>query len=195
VIEQAPASDADYLLLDGLLARLRRSGSEHDALKQAIAITPYSNALYENLAARQVAAGKMSDGLATVKLGLELFPEDAALRSLAQQTSADGITQQGIILFKQGSMQAAMAQFRAAVQANPGDAVAHDYIGVILAESGRLNEAIVEFDQAIRLNPGLPDPHFHLGLPTNRQGGPTMRSPNIRKRCGSIQRCWRRNTA
>jgi len=170
VIEQAPASDADYLLLDGLLARSGDPEASIDALKQAIAITPYSNALYENLAARQVAAGKMSDGLATVKLGLELFPEDAALRSLAQQTSADGITQQGIILFKQGNMQAAMAQFRAAVQANPGDAVAHDYIGVILAESGRLNEAIVEFDQAIRLNPGLPDPHFHLGLAYKQTG-------------------------
>ncbi len=98
---------------------------------------------------------RSSDGLATIHRGLELFPEDAALRSAAQQTSADGITQQGIAQFKQGNMQAAMGQFRAAVQANPNDAVAHDYIGVILAESGRLNEAIAEFDQATRLDPAF----------------------------------------
>jgi tetratricopeptide (TPR) repeat protein len=170
VIEQASASDSDYLLLDGFLARSGNPEASIDALKQAIAITPYSNALYESMAARQMAAGKMSDGLATIKRGLELFPEDAALRELEQQTSAGGLAQQGIVQFKQGNMQAAMGQFRAAVQANPKDGVAHDYIGVILGESGRLNEAIVEFDQAIRLDPGLPDPHFHLGLAYKETG-------------------------
>jgi tetratricopeptide (TPR) repeat protein len=170
VTEQASASDSDYLLLDGLLVRSGNPKASIAALKQAISIAPYSNALYENLAARQMAAGDMNDGLATIKHGLELFPEDAALRDLAQQPSAEGLTQLGIVQFKQGNMQAAMDQFRAAVQTNPNDAVAHDYIGVILGESGRLNEAIVEFDQAIRLDAGLPDPHFHLGLAYKQTG-------------------------
>ena len=170
VIAQASASDSDYLLLDGLLARSGNPEASIDPLKQAIAATPYSSALYENLAARLMAAGNLSDGLATIKRGLELFPENAALRELEQQTSADGLVQQGIAQFKQGNMQAAMGQFRAAVQANPNHAVAHDYIGVILGESGKLNEAIVEFDQAIRLDPRLPDPHFHLGLAYKQTG-------------------------
>jgi len=170
VVERGSASDSDYLLLDGFLARSGDLPASVDMLKQAVSITPYSNVLYENLAGRQMATGNMSDGLATLQRGLELFPEDAALRSLAQQTSADGLTQQGIIQFKQGNMQGAMTQFRAAVQANPSDAVAHDYIGVILGEAGKLNEAIVEFDQAIRLDPRLPDPHFHLGLAYKQTG-------------------------
>ncbi len=170
VIEQGPASDSDYLLLDGFLARSGSLEASVAVLKQAISIAPYSNALYENLAARQFAAGNAGEGLATLKRGLELFPEDAALRGMEQQTSADGLVQQGITQFKQGNLQTAMRQFRAAVQANPNHAVAHDYIGVILGESGKLNEAIVEFDQAIRLDPRLPDPHFHLGLAYKQTG-------------------------
>ncbi len=170
LIEQGSGSDSEYLLLDGFLGRSGNLEASIAALKEAISRTPYSNALYESLAARQLAAGNTSEGLVTIKRGLELFPEDAALRGLGEQTSADGLTQQGIAQFKQGNMQAAMGQFRAAVESNPGDAVAHDYIGVILGESGRLNEAIVEFDQAIRLDPGLPDPHFHLGLAYKQTG-------------------------
>jgi len=169
-IQQGSASDSDYLLLDGFLARSGDLTASIHALKRAVSITPYSNALYQNLAARQLAAGDMSEGLATIQRGLKLFPEDDALRSLAQRTSADGLTQRGIIQFKQGDRQAAMAQFQAAVQSNPSDAVAHDYIGVILGEAGKLNEAIVEFDHAIRLHPELPDPHFHLGLAYKQTG-------------------------
>jgi len=170
VIEQGPASDSDYVLLDGFLARSGNPAASIAVLKQAISLTPYSNVLYDKLAARQFAAGDVSEGRGTLKRALELFPEDAALRGLEQQTSADGLVQQGIAQFQQGNMQAAMAQFRAAVEANPNHAVAHDYIGVILGESGKLNEAIVEFDQAIRLDPRLPDPHFHLGLAYKQTG-------------------------
>jgi tetratricopeptide (TPR) repeat protein len=170
VIEQGSASDSDYLLLDGLLARSGDTNASVDLLKQAISNAPYNNALYESLSARQMAAGNIIDGMATLKHGLELFPEDTALRGLEQQTSAGGLLQQGVAQFKQGNLQAAMDRFQAAVQVNPRDARAHDYIGVILGESGKLNEAIVEFDQAIRLDPGVSDSHFHLGLAYKQTG-------------------------
>jgi tetratricopeptide (TPR) repeat protein len=175
VIEQGSASDSDYLLLDGFLARSGNPQASIDVLKQAIVRTPYSNSLYESLAARQLSAGNASEGLVTIKRGLELFPEDAVLRGVELrgtpwQMPANGLLDQGIAQFKQGNLQAAMAQFQAAVQANPNDAVAHDYIGVILGESGKLNDAIAEFDQAVRLDPGLADPHFHLGLAYKQSG-------------------------
>jgi hypothetical protein len=40
------------LLLDGFLARAGDPTASIDALKQAVSITPYSNTLYQNLAAR-----------------------------------------------------------------------------------------------------------------------------------------------
>ncbi|MGH9538391.1 MAG: tetratricopeptide repeat protein, partial [Terriglobales bacterium] len=170
VIEQPSASDSDYLLLDGFLARSGNLAASIDLLKQAISVTPYSSALYESLAARQVSAGNAGDAVATIKHGLELFPEDAALRGMSQQISSDGLVQEGIARFKQGNLQSAMEAFQAAARANPDSAVAHDYIGVILGESGKLTEAIAEFDQAVRLDPNLPDPHFHLGLAYKQTG-------------------------
>jgi tetratricopeptide (TPR) repeat protein len=169
-IEQGSASDSDYLLLDGFLARSGNLQASIGVLKQAISITPFSNTLYESLATRQLAAGNTNDGLATVKHGLELFPEDAALRGMSQQSADNSLVREGIALFKQGNSQGAMEKFQAAAHANPNNAVAHDYIGMILGESGKLNEAIAEFDEAVRLDPGLPDPHFHLGLAYKQTG-------------------------
>jgi len=163
-------SDSDYLLLDGFLARSGSLDASVDLLRKGIAITPYSNALYESLAKRELAAGNSTDGLATIQRGLELFPEDSALRSLQQQEVAKGLVQEGIAQFKQGDVRAAMEKFHTAVQTNPDDAVAHDYIGVIQGESGMLDEAIAEFRQAASLDSTFADPHFHLGLAYSRTG-------------------------
>ena len=102
---------------------------------------------------------------------------------------------EGIAQLKQGHVQEALTEFRAAVAAYPADAVSHDYIGVILAESGQLDQALAEFDQAARLQPVLPDPHFHLGLAYERTGGLVRPSPNITRPCALIRRCSKPATA
>jgi tetratricopeptide (TPR) repeat protein len=170
VIAQGSTSDSDYLLLDGFLARSGNLRACIEVLKKGISITPYSNSLYESLASRQLTAGNAADGMATLQRGLDLFPEDSILRDAQQRALSDRFVREGIVRFKQGNHQGALDKFRAAVQANPRDAVAHDYIGIIQGESGMLEEAITEFLQASRLDHAFPEPHFHLGLAYSRNG-------------------------
>jgi tetratricopeptide (TPR) repeat protein len=169
-IEQGAISDSDYLLLDGFLARSGDLAGCIQLLQKAILVTPYSSALYERLTLRDLAAGKTDDGSATLERGLKLFPEDSAVRDLHQESEADALVQQGTTELKRGNSQAPMDTFRASMQTNPANAVAHDYIGVILAESGSLTEAMAEFQKAARLDHSLAEPHFHLGLAASRMG-------------------------
>jgi len=164
VIESGSTSDADFLLLDEFLARSGNLGGSIATLKKGLSVAPFSNSLYENLVTRQLAAGVLADAGTTLRKGLELFPEDSALRGLQQQAFLNDHLQQGIARFKEGSYAAALQEFQAALASNPSDAVAHDYVGIILGESGQLHEAIAEFEQASRLDHTLAEPHAHLGL-------------------------------
>ena len=170
VVARGSASDSDYLLLDQFLARSGNLAESIDVLKKGISTAPYSNSLYDSLAHRQLSAGNISEGRATLTRGLELFPEDSTLRSMQQQTEGNRHVQEGIARLKKGDSQSALNEFQAAVQADPGNAVAHDYIGVIEGEAGKLEVAVAEFQQATRLDHALADPHFHLGLAYSRMG-------------------------
>ena len=156
--------DSDYLLLETLLARSGQTQASIDALRKGLTLAPYSNALYGDLAVRELAAGNSESASQVIQRGLELFPEDPALHEAQQQMEADARLQQGIALLKQGDSQGAMKEFQAAAELNPQNAPAHDYMGMILGEAGKLNEAFAEFEQAERLDPTLAEPHFHLGL-------------------------------
>jgi tetratricopeptide (TPR) repeat protein len=163
VVDRGPTSESDYLLLDGLLARSGDLTGSIDVLKKGLALSPFSNSLYESLVARQQAIGATADAAATASKALELFPEDKVLRTARQTASADHI-QQGIAHFKQGDLQSAVKEFQAAIEADPQNAVAHDYIGIVSGESGNLTEATSEFQQAAQLDHNFAEPHAHLAL-------------------------------
>ena len=91
VIDQGSTSAYDYLLLDGLLVRTGNAAGSIDLLKKGISIAPYEQAFYENLAARQLSSGDSAEGVATIRRGLELFPEDSVLREMEEQAVARGL--------------------------------------------------------------------------------------------------------
>lgn len=163
VVDRGSTAESDYLLLDGLLARQGDLAGSIDILKKGLAVSPFSNSLYENLVARQQAIGAMADSLATLHKGLELFPEDPALRSFQQRMYADHM-QQGLALLKEGDFGRAVEEFRAAADANPRDAAAHDYIGIALGESWNLADATSEFQQAVQIDSTFAEPRAHLAL-------------------------------
>jgi tetratricopeptide (TPR) repeat protein len=169
VVNLGSTSESDYLLLDGLLARSGELAGSIDALKKGIAVVPFSASLYENLVTRQRAIGATTEATATVKKGLELFPEDTALRNVQQAVSANHL-QQGIARFKQGDFQTAMKEFLAALDSNPRNAVAHDYIGIVFGESGNLRDAMTEFQQAAQLDHVFAQPHVHMALVYGKTG-------------------------
>ena len=52
---------------------------------------------------------------------------------------------------------------RAAIQANPEDALAHFFLGSMLLTSGQVDQAIAEWERARQLNPKIPVLHANLG--------------------------------
>lgn len=170
VVKDGSDSDSDYLLLDDFLARADKLPEAIDVLKKGLSVAPYSNALYEKLAAQEFSVGDATEAKLTLQKALVLFPEDSALQNMQSQISANDHLREGIALFQRGNTQAAMDAFQAAVKADPANATAHDYLGVVFGESGQLNQAMDEFQQAVHLAPALPQPHFHLGLAYEKTG-------------------------
>ena len=91
VIDEGSTSSYDYLLLDSLLTRTGNTAGSIALLKKAISISPYEQSFYENLAVRQFSSGNAAEGVATIRRGLELFPEDSVLREMQEQAVARGL--------------------------------------------------------------------------------------------------------
>jgi tetratricopeptide (TPR) repeat protein len=56
-----------------------------------------------------------------------------------------------------------MANYRKAIELDPGDGLHHYNYGLVLYEVGRKDEAIAEFKKAIQFAPGFASPHILLG--------------------------------
>ena len=91
VIDEGSTSSYDYLLLDSLLTRTGNTAGSIVLLMKAISISPYEQSFYENLAVRQFSSGSTAEGVATIRRGLELFPEDSVLREMQEQAVARGL--------------------------------------------------------------------------------------------------------
>ena len=77
---------------------------------------------------------------------------------------------QGVALQQQGQLEAAIAQYQAAIRLNPNLAEAHLNLGVALAVQGKLPEAIASYQEAIGANPNLAEAHHNLGNALAQQG-------------------------
>ncbi len=69
-----------------------------------------------------------------------------------------------------GDFASAERDFRSAVEAAPGSAVAHSKLGVALAQQDHLEEAISEFTKAIALTPGYAPAYSNLGNAYREKG-------------------------
>ena len=168
-LEGDSSSDSGYLLLEGFLARSGDLSGSVEVLKKGIGAFPFSDALYQALAVRQLSGGNVTES-AAIQHGLELFPENAVLREANARLSSDNDLQQAQAKFKQGDVEGATAELQAAIEADPKNARAHDALGIVLGESGKLDEATIEFQKAAEIDPAFPDPHFHLGLAYLKKG-------------------------
>src|SRR5512135_1990900 len=110
-------------------------------------------------------------------------PLDWLHRSLGEAPNTRGLVKQveaavdeertahiclGIALAGQGRPDAAIDEFRAALELQPDDAAAHYNLGTALAGQGQVDAAIVEYRAAIRLRPD--DAAAHTGLGTALAG-------------------------
>ena len=65
-------------------------------------------------------------------------------------------------LFEQGRTDLAEKELRRGLEANPGFATAHSFLGICLVRLGRVDEAVAEAEEGIRLKPNLAYSHFAL---------------------------------
>jgi tetratricopeptide (TPR) repeat protein len=67
-------------------------------------------------------------------------------------------------LVQKGEYEEGVAEWRKALELNPGQAVIHLNMGVALARSGKPGEAIAEYRKALEINPEAADVHYRLGI-------------------------------
>jgi tetratricopeptide (TPR) repeat protein len=70
----------------------------------------------------------------------------------------------GNALAKRGNKSQAIAEYRKALQINPGYKVAHYNLGIALSDSGKTDEAVAEYRVALRLDPNYAEAHNNLGV-------------------------------
>jgi len=76
----------------------------------------------------------------------------------------------GLELAGKGDIDAAIQEYRTAIQIRPRYAYPYNNLGNILADKGDLNSAIQEYRQALRLNPNYADAHYNFGNALAKKG-------------------------
>ena len=135
---------------------LKRRGSAFpllpDSLRPQGADVLKSPVIYEAEGIRALRDGDWATAAAAFRQGLELQPEDAALRHRL-----------GSALYAAGDTVSATREFEDVVRRSPAFVKAHVSLGVILNLSGRYREAVGRFSAAIRADPNFPEGHLGLG--------------------------------
>ncbi len=106
-------------------------------------------------------AGGWAEAAALFHKGLELEPENLALRH-----------QRALALGRMGETDAAIAEFEAVVRQSPTYAQAHYSLGVIFARQERPEEAASRFALAVRHNSNHVEAHMGLALSLEALGRP-----------------------
>jgi tetratricopeptide (TPR) repeat protein len=137
-------------------AHLKRRGSTvprvPDSLRPQAVDALKSPATYEAEGIRALRDADWTAAAAAFRQGLELQPDDAALRHRL-----------GSALYAAGDVAGAAKEFEAVVRRSPKFVKAHVSLGVILHLSGRYPEAVTRFTAAIAADPNFPEGHLGLG--------------------------------
>lgn len=97
--------------------------------------------------------GKNDEAKRLNELAASMIPEDSDVHA-----------QEGILLWRAGDKEAALAHFREAERLTPMNAIIHHKMGVLLSELNRLTEARAELEEAISLDPTMANLYFDFGI-------------------------------
>jgi Flp pilus assembly protein TadD len=76
----------------------------------------------------------------------------------------------GAMLQERGDVPGAEAQYEAALQLRPGDAVVNNALGGVLLASGQVDEAVAHLTASLKARPDYFDAHYNLGHALAEQG-------------------------
>jgi tetratricopeptide (TPR) repeat protein len=77
---------------------------------------------------------------------------------------ADACSNRGTDLLRRGQLDAAIAEFRTAIELFPEHAQAHNNLGVALGRHGNVDDAVSQYQQALAIDPGYTEAHVNLGV-------------------------------
>jgi Tfp pilus assembly protein PilF len=127
---------------------LERQGLPFEAVemyRKSLELDPDSTAGHFNLASSLARSGEFAEAEQHFRAIIDADPSSRAYTGL------------GIVLWQQGQQDEGIASLRAAIEADPKNATAHDQLGKMLLEKGKLDEARKELTKAKAPNPNLGD--------------------------------------
>jgi tetratricopeptide (TPR) repeat protein len=98
------------------------------------------------------------------------IPPDGLLKIDVPAAEFYRIVDNAYKLSEKGRRSEAIAEWRRALELNPGDAKTHNNLGRALAEQGNLDEAIAHWRKALEANPNYAEAHNNLGAALIRRG-------------------------
>jgi len=126
---------------------------------------------HQRLGVRALERGDLAEALVEFRQGLQLDPEQVLRVSLMHKIATT--------LFLMNDADGAIAQLKAAIQADPSFALNHYTMGIILASRGDLSEAADRFAEAVSLDPDYVEAHVALGNVLRQTGRASAALPHF----------------
>lgn len=101
--------------------------------------------------------------VAALVLSPAFCPAQSTVSRATTDTQSDLLVTEGVKSFDRGEMAAAQNAFRKALVTQPGNVVAHTYLGIIADRAGDLAEAERHFSAAVLADPSSPSSHNNYG--------------------------------
>lgn len=143
--------------------QLRHWRNSETLFNHALAVTEGNYVAHTNLAAVMLERGRAEDAVAHFEQAVSLRPDHA-------QAQINIRIARGFLLAQRGDGAGAAAQYAAALEADPSNAMAHFNWGVLLVQQGDLSAGAEHYGEALRLAPDYAKAHNNLGLVRARQG-------------------------
>ena len=109
------------------------------------------------------------------------IPSDGLLKIDVPAADFYRLFDRALELAAKGQSDAAIAEWKKALELDPGNAKAHNNLGVHLLHKGRSDDAIAHFQQAVGLNPEYADAQSNLGIALSQQGRFEEAIPHFQK--------------
>lgn len=136
-----------------LLVQTGRADEGVGHLRAALAANAAEPLYYFSLAKGLLAAGNPAEAGTVLRQAGQLGVADKRFEPLKAQIR-----------------DAAVAQYRQALAARPGDAVVLDNLGTALLAQGKVEDAIACYREALAYEPDFAEAHFHLGAVLSQNG-------------------------
>jgi tetratricopeptide (TPR) repeat protein len=148
--------------LGNALMKLGRAAEAAEAYAEAIRLEPDYAQAHGNRANALMTQGEPEQALDDYLEAIRISPRFADARNNLEKALA--------MLMQRGEIDRAVAWLERRLQADPGDAEAHIYLGVVSDMRGEPGDAVAEFREAARIDPQNAVVHNKLGLAAYRRG-------------------------